>query len=295
MWFKNWDSKSVKHLIRCKLVRSTNSKLQKIDLYKSPLFGKILALDNQIQIGEKFNSYVHESLVHPAMLSLLKAKDILIIGGGDGFSLGEIIKYPYVKRIDVVEIDEGVINSSKEYFPEVKKFFNDKRVKIYLEDGFDYIKNTYNKYDVIILDISDPKDFALRIFSKEFLLKIKRIMKKRSVIATHCESPDSAGEIYYRIVQTYKSVFKIVCPYRVWIPHYIDFWGRLIASDSINPLNFSERDIDHKIVTLNIKLKWLNPSLFYSMFRSFSNDIVRSLDKKRRVIHEDENYTFSRL
>ncbi|MEM3405948.1 MAG: hypothetical protein QW117_03195 [Candidatus Pacearchaeota archaeon] len=295
IWFKNWNSQNIKHLIRVKRIFHKFSRFQKIEIYKSNLFGKILTLDNEIQICEKFNSYVHESLIHPVVLSMEKIKEVLVIGGGDGFSLGELIKYPYIQRIDLVEIDKDVVNICRKYFPEVKKYFNDKRVRLYFNDGFDYVKDTHNKYDLIVLDISDPKNFALKIFSKEFILNLKRIMKEKSAIVTHCESPDSAGEVYYRIIQTYKSVFKIVRPYRIWIPHYVDFWGRLIASDIVDPLKFSEKDIEIKIKTLKINLKWLNSMLFYSIFRSFSNDILENLNKNWGVIHERDKYLFSKL
>jgi spermidine synthase len=294
-WFKNWYSPNIRHLIRCKKLFSKRSKFQKIEILESKIYGRILTLDNQIQVSTKFNSYVHESIIQIPMICYPKAKNILIIGGGDGFSLGELEKYKSIKSIHLVEIDEEVANTCKKYFPEVKKYFNNPRVSLFFKDGFKFIEETDKKYDVIILDISDPSGNALKIFSVEFLKKIKKIMSKKSVILTHCESPDSAGEIYYRIIQTYQKVFKIVRPFRVWTPHYADFWGRLIASDTIDPLLLKPSQVSRRIKNAEITLSWLTPELFCAVFRSLSKDIIKILENKRfKLISEDNNFVFRR-
>lgn len=294
IWFKNWVSPNIRHLIRCKKIYATHSKFQKIEIMDSAIFGRMLVLDNEIQIASQFNSYVHESLIHPAILCNPLTENVLIIGGGDGFAIGEVLKYPSVKSIDLVELDKEVVAVCKRFFPEVNQYFDNKKVSLHFEDGYDFVEMKKRCYDVIILDISDPKGEATKIFSYEFLINLKNALKPNGLVITHCESPNSAGLIYYRIIKTYQAVFKKVRLFRVWVPHYADFWGRLVASDYADPKKLTESQIRRRINTLRIKLKWLTPELFYSIFRSISRDILLELNKNYRIIRKKDKVFFHR-
>jgi len=295
MWFKNWNSDNIKHLIKVKKLYHKRSKIQTIDLYESRYYGKILALDNEIQYASRFTSYTHESLTHPALLQFGCPKTVLIVGGGDGGCLQEVTKYDCIERIDLVEIDKEVIATCKRFLTGTKKAFSDSRVNVYLCDAADFVATCKSRYDVIIMDVSDPKNAASKLFSYDFLKKLKLLMNKRAAIITHCESPDSTvGNLYYRIIATFKTVFNIVRPFRVWMPHYIDFWGRLIASDYLDPCLLTKTEIKRVINKHKLDLKWLNARLYRGMFDMFSNDILVKLNSKNKIITNKSKITFRR-
>ena len=131
-------------------IYSGKSQFQKIDVFDTEEFGRILALDGLVQLSIKHEFIYHEMFVHPAMLYHKKPERILIIGGGDGGALREVVKYP-VKEIFLVDIDKKVINISKKYLPSVSKGgFQDKRLKIFNEDAIDFVKKYKNYFDIIL-------------------------------------------------------------------------------------------------------------------------------------------------
>lgn len=294
IWFSNWDSPNIRHQINGTVIHHEKSDYQTIDIIDTNSYGRLLVLDGEIQVSEKFSSYTHESLTHPALLCHPNPKKVLIIGGGDGGCIKEILKYKSVNEIHVIEIDKKVVEISEQYFKGIKESFSHKKVKLNIGDGFDFIEKNKNCFDIIILDISDPKGPAAKIFSKEFLIKVKSRLNQNGIVITHCESPDSAGEIYYQIIQTFKEVFQIVSPFRVWIPHYIDFWGRLIASDKIDPKKFTVEEIGYKVKSQKIELEWINPSLFKAIFDNFSNDIIKEMNRKHNIIQINDKIDFKR-
>ncbi len=169
-----------------KKVFSGQSKYQKIEIFDTYEFGRMLVLDGLIQLAKKDEPIYHEMLVQPAMFYHPNPKRVLIVGGGDGGSLREVLKHKTVKEVILDDIDEKVIEVSKKYLPFVSKgAFNDKRTKIAIEDGLKYIKNFKNYFDVIIMDATDPRprDIAIGLFQKPFLKDAYKAMAKDGIIS----------------------------------------------------------------------------------------------------------------
>lgn len=154
------------------------SKYQKIQIFDSYTYGRILALDGIIQITEKDESAYSEMLVHPAMNFLKSPKNILIIGGGDGAVAEELLKYKFIERIDLVDIDIEVINLSKKYFKKVNNdSLNNKKVHIFDQDAYIFTSNSSMKYDLIIADRPDPVGAGKSLFKLKFYKNIKNLLK----------------------------------------------------------------------------------------------------------------------
>tara|TARA_X000000950_G_scaffold281944_1_gene379710 strand:+ start:4561 stop:5397 length:837 start_codon:yes stop_codon:yes gene_type:complete len=154
------------------------SKYQKIQIFDSYTYGRILALDGIIQITEKDESAYSEMLVHPAMNCLIGPKNILIIGGGDGAVAEELLKYKFIERIDLVDIDIEVINLSKKYFKKVNNdSLNNKKVHIFDQDAYIFTSNSSMKYDLIIADRPDPVGAGKSLFKLKFYKNIKNLLK----------------------------------------------------------------------------------------------------------------------
>ena len=154
------------------------SKYQKIQIFDSYTYGRVLALDGIVQITEKDEAAYSEMLVHPAMNFLKSPKNILIIGGGDGAVAEELLKYKFIERIDLVDIDIEVINLSKKYFKKVNNdSLNNKKVHIFVQDAYIFTSNSSMKYDLIIADRPDPVGAGKSLFKLKFYKNIKNLLK----------------------------------------------------------------------------------------------------------------------
>ncbi len=212
-----------------------NSKYQEIIILETEEYGKALMLDGCWMTTDQGEKYYHECLVHPALSSLKNYSKILIIGGGDGRDGKRVSKYRKVNYLDLVEIDEEVINISRKYLTNIGgKSWSDKRLHINIDDGFQWVKKTQdNYYDAIIIDSSDPSDFANNLFSSQFYKECKRVLKKDGILATQSESPESFKEIHLKIYFLLKKIFKHSATMYSFVPFYPSgIWSWTFASDT---------------------------------------------------------------
>lgn len=163
------------------------SKFQEILVFKSKAFGHVLALDNAIQITEKDEMSYQEPIAHLTLFAHPNPKKVLVIGGGDGGVLREIAKHPSVEEIHLCEIDEHVINASKKFLPGISIGFTDPRVRIHIRDGFEFIKEHKNEFDVIITDSSDPAGPASTLFGEQYFTYVKEALTENGVLGTQAE------------------------------------------------------------------------------------------------------------
>ncbi len=154
-------------------------------IFENELFGRVMALDGIIQTTEKDEFIYHEMLAHVPLFARGDASDVLVIGGGDGGILREVVKHPEVKRIVHVEIDAAVVEMSRKYLPNHSAgAFDDPRVELVISDGLDYVRNTDRKFDVIISDSTDPEGPGEALFTKAFYQGCHRCLSDRGVLVT---------------------------------------------------------------------------------------------------------------
>tara|TARA_Y100001935_G_C17264722_1_gene488498 strand:- start:46 stop:915 length:870 start_codon:yes stop_codon:yes gene_type:complete len=228
-------NKDSRYGLKGKLIIQVNSPYQEIIILETNAYGKALMLDGCWMTSDKQEKYYHECLVHPALSSLEMISNILIIGGGDGGTARECLKYKKVENIDLVEIDEEVIKLSKQYLNEIgKDAWLDKRLNIHISDGFKWVKSIKdNYYDVILIDISDPTELSKQLFRKDFYKECKRIMKKKGILGTQSESPESFKEIHLDIITTLNNLFKNSQTMYSFVPFYPSgIWSWTFASDN---------------------------------------------------------------
>ena len=229
-----------------KILIKKTSKYQEIIVIENEYYGKALMLDGCWMTSLKDEKYYHECLVHPALCRIDEKSNVLIIGGGDGGTLRECIKYTKISKIDLVEIDEEVIKISKEFLKEIGgKAWNDKRLKIHIDDGVQWVKKTKdNFYDVIFIDCSDPSEFSNLLFSDSFYKECKGILKPMGILATQSESPESFKNIHINILKTLKNIFKFSETMYSFVPIYPSgIWSWTFASSedlSLSKQNYDE-------------------------------------------------------
>ncbi|MBI4099474.1 spermidine synthase [Candidatus Microgenomates bacterium] len=146
----------------------TKTKYQKVDIVETDYWGKILFLDNLLMKAEKDGHIINEMIVHPIMLTGNRKKRVLVVGGGEGFTATELLKYPYIEKIDIIDIDTEFIEISKKFFPQQMACLKDPRVKIFTVDGLEFLRQTTEKYDAIFTTPTDPLALSDPLFIDEY-------------------------------------------------------------------------------------------------------------------------------
>ncbi|MBO6978062.1 MAG: polyamine aminopropyltransferase [Prochlorococcus marinus XMU1428] len=261
-----------------KILIKKTSKYQEIIVIENEYYGKALMLDGCWMTSLKDEKYYHECLVHPALSSIDKKSNVLIIGGGDGGTVRECIKYSQISKIDLVEIDEEVIKISKKYLKEIGgEAWNDKRLEIHIDDGAKWVKKTRdNFYDVIFIDCSDPSEFSNLLFSDSFYKECKRILTPKGLLATQSESPESFKNIHINILKTIKNIFKVSETMYSFVPIYPSgIWSWTFASSE--DLNLSKQNYA-EVLKIEKGCEIWNLHFQNAAFKMMPNKIVKELD-----------------
>lgn len=184
------------------------SAFQRVRILESYAYGKFLAIDNMVMCTERDESHYHEMIVHPIMQTHGSAKNVLVIGGGDGGTIREVLKYDSVEKVTMVEIDEAVIRASKEFLPSIACAFENKKLNLIVGDGIDFVqKSKTDLYDVIIVDGSDPAGPAKGLFSEQFYTNCKAALKDGGLLITQGESPLFHESTFVELNQCLKNIF----------------------------------------------------------------------------------------
>ncbi len=238
-----------------------SSEYQSIMVVDTYQYGRMLFLDNCVMLSEKDEFVYHETIVHPALLSLGDPKRVLIIGGGDGGTAREVLKHRSVEQIDQVEIDGKVVEVSKKYFPALSASFDDPRVNLMIGDGVDYVKTTDKQYDVIIIDSTDPVKFAKPLFDRVFYEHCDRILTERGIVISQI------GDFYTTLnyvadkLNILRDIFKHALVLRADIPVYpTGNWLFVMGSKCIDP----RENVPDFPDTFN--LKYLNKDMYRALF-----------------------------
>ena len=236
--------------------------IQRIEIYDTK-FGKMLVIDGCIQLVEKFEKAYHEMLVHVPMITHPDPKNVLIIGGGDGGTLREVLKYD-VDRVVMVEIDKNVVESCRKYIGIDKGAFNDERVELRIEDGFEYIKKSEKAgevFDVLIVDGTDPSPTSMPLFSAKFFSTCSEVSE---VFCMQSQSP-ALQEKEFKFIVKNSSVFERRAFYVSCIPMYPGgIWSFLIAG-KLN-VRLSLEEVRRRFLERNIEVEHYTPQLHVSAF-----------------------------
>ncbi|AZO93539.1 polyamine aminopropyltransferase [Halocella sp. SP3-1] len=235
-------------LYRDKVVFSSQTEYQKIVITEDRDDIRLF-LNGNIQFSSKDEYRYHESLVHPALSLLDGDKKILILGGGDGLAIREVLKYSDIQEIDLVDLDKSVTDLAKtsEYLLKFNQdSFSDKRVKIINQDAYQYLETSKKKYDVILVDLPDPNNESLnKLYTVTFYRFVYEHLNDQGIMAAQSTSPYFAAECFWIIHNTIKEAGFYTSPYHVYIPSFGD-WGFNIGTKGFR---FNPADIKIKVAT----------------------------------------------
>ncbi len=210
------------------------SPYQEIEIFENGFFGRVLTLDGLVMTTERDEFIYHEMLVHPAMVSHPSPEKVLIVGGGDGGTAREVLRYP-VEEVHMVEIDGMVIEASRRYLPTISSALDDERLRIHVEDATRWIEGHRDEFDVIIVDSTDPVGPAEGLIGEEFFRNAHRALKGEGILVIQSESPHYHLDTIETIARRLSSIFPALHMYTAPIPTYPGgYWAFSMATRGIS-------------------------------------------------------------
>lgn len=255
-----------------KSLRAGRTEYQKIELIDTEEFGRVLLLDDITQVAEKNDFQYHEPMVHPAMCAHPNPRDILVIGGGDGGILREVLKHRSVRSVVFAELDHQVVAFARRYLKDVNQgAFDDPRVETVFGDGRAYVERTSGRFDVVIMDMTDPFGPSKMLYTREFFRAVKRSFRnRRGTFVMHSESPIVRPLAYATILRTLSSVFAHVNPLYTYIQMYAVLWSMAVSSDTINIAARTPAAIDKRLQSRGVRgLELYNGETHRAMLASY--------------------------
>jgi spermidine synthase len=255
-----------------KTYHTEKTQYQDLALIETEQFGKMLVLDGTVQTTIEDEFVYHEMITHVPLFTHKNPKKVLVIGGGDGGTIREIIKHPSVEKAVLCEIDERVIEVSKQYLPEISCALENDKVVVNVGDGIKYVHEHKNEFDVIIVDSTDPVGPAEGLFAVDFYKAISEALKEDGIFVAQTESPFFHKDLIKKVYKDVKSIFPIARLYTCAIPTYPSgYWSFTMGSKKYDPL---ETDIN-TITDMNTKYysKEIHKSIF--ALPKFVADLVK--------------------
>ena len=262
---------------------------QSITIHNSASFGLSLILDNKTQSTELDEFIYHESLVHPAMLSHTKPQDILVIGGGEGATIREVLIHNTVQHVTMVDIDSEVVKLCQTHLTSFhKNSFNDERLRLEHVDALEYLSINDNQYDVVIIDAPDPLEGgpAVQLYTQEFYGLVISRLKEDGVTVTQAGStgPTFNEQSFPLVANTISSVFPKTAAYETFIPSYCSTWGFVVGSMHNELSSLSTATIDDLLTKrVNRDLLHYDGTTHAGMF-AIPKYLRRAMKEEQRVV-----------
>ena len=219
-----------------RVVYRGRSKYQKILVFDSPFHGRVLALDNIVQLTTREEPFYHEMLVHPILEAHPNPRNVLVVGGGDGGTLREVVKYPSIEKAVECELDEQVVNVAKKFLPKLASGYKDKRVQVRFEDGKKFLNESGQVWDAIILDLTDPIGPAKPLFERPFYKLCAAHLAPDGFLSAQTESLHFHRDLVKMVTGTLRDLFEYVELVTMPLAMYPgNWWTFTVASPSLDP------------------------------------------------------------
>jgi spermidine synthase len=264
-WFTETVNDTVGNTIKVReRIFSGRSECQKIEIVDTYQFGRTLILEGSIQLTEKDEFTYHEMISHVPLFTHPNPERVLVIGGGDGGTIREVMKHSTVTRAKLVEIDPLVIEKSKQFLPFVSCEMENPRVEVIIQDGTQYIKSHKESFDIILIDSTDPVGPAVGLYQKEFFEDVHKALKNDGIMVAQSESPFFDQPIVRELFAILKPIFPIRKMYLAPVPSYPSgLWSFVFCSKKYDPI------VDNRCADLrrlNLNTRYYNEAIHQAAF-----------------------------
>jgi spermidine synthase len=229
------------------------SPYQAVEVHDTVPFGKLFRLDGCFMTSEKDEFFYHENLVHMAALTHPAPERALIVGGGDGGSAEELLKYPTMKSVTLCEIDLAVVDISRKHLARVHRgALDDPRLDLRIGDGLEYVRDATELYDIVVLDLPDPVGPATALYTPEFYRSCAARLSPLGAMTLHIASPIAHAARIREVLTALRGAFPLVTPYLASIPLYGGMWMMACCSRTLDPRKLAAHEVDRRIAQRGI-------------------------------------------
>lgn len=246
------------------------SEYQKVKVLETYAYGKMLTIDNMVMCTEKDETHYHEMISHPMVLAHGNVKSVLVIGGGDGGTVRELLRHPSIEKVTMVEIDEVVVKASKQHLPTLSSEFDNPKLELSIADGIKFVAEAEKeKYDLIIVDGSDPVGPAEGLFSEKFYKDCYNALNNNGILISQGESPMFNEKVFKELYQTLEAIFgsnKAHCML-FSIPTYpTGIWSFQVAcKGTVHPTESFEKAVAEEFSSKH-QLNYYNEDIHFAAF-----------------------------
>jgi spermidine synthase len=293
-WFHDYFGRTEVHLHGyTRFVLQKQTPYQTLEIIDSPVFGRMLILDGDVQSSAADEYIYHEAMVQPAMVLHPNPRRVLIMGGGEGATLREVLRHPSVEETWMFDLDRDVLEACRAHLPEWSSgAFDDPRLHLQVGDARAMLEEYRGEpFDVILSDLTDPftEGPSYRLFTREFFTLVRNRLSPGGVFALQSSILRNISyEMHLVIHHTLKAVFSGVFSYAVYVPCLDATWGFLLASDHLDPLALGAEEVDRRITQrVASELRWYDGETHLSLFH-LPRDLRRLLAQPS-VLMEDAN------
>jgi len=224
------------------------SPFQAVEVHDSEPFGKLFRLDGHFMTSERDEFFYHENLVHLAAITHPQPERALIVGGGDGGSAEELLKYESMKSVTLAEIDLAVVDIAKKYLQSVhRQAFDDPRLTLRIEDGFAFVRNTTETFDLIVLDLTDPGGPSTPLYTTDFYSACAARLNPTGALTLHIGSPIAHPDRIRSVLAALRGVFALVTPYLTSVPLYGGLWMMAMCSATLDPRQLTLVEVNRRL------------------------------------------------
>ena len=269
-WASPWEYTA--HAVKREIYHA-RSEFQDIEIVETEGYGRCLLLDGEVQSFEADEHIYHESMVHPALLLHDDPRRVLVIGGGEGATLREVLRHRSVEQAVMVDLDRQLITAAREYLPSFHQgSFDDPRVRLEFGDGRAFVEECRKQFDSVIIDVTNPMEGgpSYRLFTVEFYQAVRQRLRSNGVVVLQSDAVTLHGlESAATIQHTVRTVWPSAFTYAVFLPAYTTDWSFTVAGSNLaDPLQISEQEIDRRIESrLNSRLRFYDGLAHHRMIR----------------------------
>lgn len=263
LWFTEEQTENLRLGLRVtKALVTEQTEFQNLAVVDTAQYGRMLVLDGCVMTTEKDEFVYHEMIAHVPLFTHPNPKDVLVVGGGDGGVIREVLKHASVERAVLAEIDPKVIERSKEWLPSISRALSSDRCELMVGDGIAHVREHKKAYDVIISDSTDPIGPAVGLFEESFYMNCWEALRDDGIFVAQTESPFLHPELIRETYQKIASIFPVTRLYLATIPTYPgSLWSFTIGSKVHDPLGDTRL-----LLSMPLETKYYSPAIHQAAF-----------------------------
>ncbi|WP_287925614.1 polyamine aminopropyltransferase [Diaphorobacter sp.] len=274
------------YLRETRLLAQRQSAWQHIEVFENRQFGRVMRIDGCFMTSERDEFFYHEPMVHLPAIAHPGVRSALVVGGGDGGAAEELLKLPGMERVVLAELDGEVVAMAREWLGAIHcGAFDDPRLELRLGDARRFIGTSDERFDQIVLDLTDPFGPAVELYTVEFYAACRRALNPGGVLSLHLGSPVHLPGSLARIAASVRTVFPVFRPYLQYVPLYGTLWCMAMASSTTDPATLTAAEVDTRIAERGLQdLQLYNGAVHHALLAQ-PNFVRALLDKPAQPLH----------